>query len=123
MKKFLTLLLVLAMVLSLVACGYDNMGANGVGSSATMGAGSDDADSDDAGSDDETPLSVCLVVGYLGDNSFTDAAYDGCVQAEEELGIDLSVIEYGTDKSVLPATLTRAMDEGYDMIIVGNDVD
>ncbi len=106
MKKVLTLLLVLAMVFSFAACKTETP---------------DTPDTPDEPTADAVKL--CLVVGYIGDNSFNDAAHAGCVQAKAELGVDLTVIEYGSDKSVLPATLTRAMDEGYDMIIVGNDTD
>ncbi len=120
MKKFLTLLLVLAMVFSLVACS----GGTDADVNNSDGQGGDSQGSDDQGDvNGDGKVRIHLVVGYLGDNSFNDAAARGCQQAADELGVDYTLTEYGSDKNALAATLLRAMEGDYDMIIVGNDTD
>nr|WP_233487066.1 MULTISPECIES: BMP family ABC transporter substrate-binding protein [unclassified Halanaerobium] len=54
-------------------------------------------------------------VGGLGDQSFNDAAYRGLKQAEEELGIKISVIESNTMTDYVP-NLSSLAEQGYDMV-------
>ena len=61
MKKFLTLLLILALSLSLVACGGGETGGETEGEGEASNA----------------DLRVCFVVGALGDNSFADSCDRG----------------------------------------------
>lgn len=114
MKKLLTLLLVLAMVFSLVACGGGNEPADDNQGGGNQGGGDNNGDD---------KIRIHMVVGRLGDNSFADAADAGCRQAQDELGVEYTVTEYGDNKDALAASILRAMDGNYDMIIVGNDTD
>lgn len=108
MKKILAVLLALVLVLGLAACGKGN----------------DDGNTDPENPDEpSTGLSICLIVGYLGDNSFADAANLGVQQAKNELGASVKIIEYGNDPTKRPPALLDAADEGFDMIVVGNDVE
>lgn len=65
-------------------------------------------------------LSVALVVhGNLGDKSFFDSAAAGLYRAETELGIDLTIIEAGTDRGRWQPALADAVDQGFDVVIAG----
>ncbi|MDR1795645.1 MAG: BMP family ABC transporter substrate-binding protein [Erysipelotrichaceae bacterium] len=100
MKKFLVLLLALVL---LASCG----GSKSSGS--TGGDGGDDV------------IKVALLIGYRGDMSFNDSAARGVDKAGAEIpGVEVKVIEYGTDDSKIEPTLLDTADEGYDMIIIGS---
>lgn len=99
MKKILQSFLVLLLVLSLFACSSSEKPAEGDG---------------DSGDDD---VRVALMVGFLGDLSFNDSAHEGVMRAKEELGVDVSVIEYGDDPNQIEPTLLDTADEGYDIVI------
>ena len=68
-KKWLSMLLVVCSMLSLVACGK--------------------SDKDPAGDDSEkgTKVAVVFASSGLGDKSFNDALYDGMKKAESTMGI------------------------------------
>ena len=68
-KKWLSMLLVVCSMLSLVACGK--------------------SDKDSAGDDSEkgTKVAVVFASSGLGDKSFNDALYDGMKKAESTMGI------------------------------------
>lgn len=94
MKKTLTLLLALAMVLSLFA-------------GAAMAEGE--------------PLKViCLLNGTLGDKSFFDSAAAGIALINENIdNVEATYVEMGYDSSVWATTLADVSEGDYDVIIVG----
>lgn len=98
MKKFFKSMLIGLMGLSLVACG-----GNG--------------ESNEEANDGDENTKVALMVESLGDLSFNDSAEEGVLRADEDLGIDATVIEYGEDIGKLEATLLDVADTGYDVII------
>jgi basic membrane protein A len=104
MKKLLALVMAGALAMSLVACGPKT----------------DDSSSTPVEGDSEKTMKVCLVASNLGDKSFNDSADAGLKKAERDLGIDYTVVEYGTDNSKVDSTLLEASSEGYDMIIMNN---
>lgn len=96
MKKSISLLLVLALILSLFAL---------------VGCGGEE------GSDDET-LSVCVVVSSaFGDKSFNDSAKEGAEKLKEEKGIDVSYIE--CDNSNIKQNLMEAAESSNVVVAVG----
>lgn len=103
-KLFLLMSLVFVLVLS--ACGSADDSGDGA-----------DGDSGDSG--DPT---VALLIGQKGDLSFNDSAVRGVEQADEELDVDVSVIEYGTDPDNFEASVIDAAETGYDIIIVGSSL-
>lgn len=94
MKKFLTLFLTLAMVLSLFA-------------------GAALAESD-------ALKVICLLNGTLGDKSFFDSAAAGIALINENVeNVEASYVEMGYDSSVWATTLADVSEGDYDIIIVG----
>ena len=64
--------------------------------------------------------SVALVLhGNLGDKSFFDSAAAGVNQAAAELGVEIKIIEAGSDPSKWEPALLDAADAGYDIVIAG----
>lgn len=96
MKKSISLLLVLALILSLFAL---------------VGCGGEE------GSDNET-LSVCVVVSStFGDKSFNDSAQEGIERLVEEEGIDVSYIECNNEN--IKQNLMDAADTADIVVAVG----
>ncbi|QIK69630.1 BMP family ABC transporter substrate-binding protein [Erysipelothrix sp. HDW6C] len=96
MKKLFKVLLVGLITFSLVACGSTDKPAEGGG---------------------DKPVKVALLVQMLGDLSFNDSAKVGVDKAAADLGMDVKIIEYGTDVSKEESSLIDAADSGYDIII------
>lgn len=106
MKKILALLLAMAMVLSMVACGETEKAAEG---------GSDGA-----------YKAALLLNGTLGDKSFYDSANEGLTRLKNDLGadkFDFKVEQMGgtaADESKWGPTLMDYCDSGeWDVIIMG----
>lgn len=94
MKKSISILLVLAMVFALAGCGGGE-------------------------TDVEEPVKKVVMItdtGGLGDESFNDMAYAGILQAEEEFGIEYSVLESATADDYAP-NIAAAVEEGADLVI------
>ncbi|MBQ8995126.1 MAG: BMP family ABC transporter substrate-binding protein [Oscillospiraceae bacterium] len=107
MKKFFSMLLVLVLALSLVACGGTE--------EPTTPSG------DGNGTTDETPLRVCLVVAALGDNSFSDSCNTGLKEAQRDFGIIYDCQQVGDDGIV--NGIREAAQNGYDIVVAGYDSD
>ncbi len=69
---------------------------------------------------DGDKVKVALLIGNLGDLSFNDSAYEGVKRAEAELGIDLNVIEYGSDPTKYEPSFLDAAEGGYDMVLASS---
>lgn len=96
-KRVLSLLLVIALVLSLAACG---------GGDAT-----------EQGGDEAAKTRVAIVFsGNLGDKSYNDSCYAGAEKAVEDFGVELKVLE-GTEAAEWEANFLAVAEEGYDLII------
>lgn len=111
MKKILALLLAMAMVLSMAACG-------------TKDEGSTNGDAEGTGAD--TYKAALLLNGTLGDKSFYDSANEGLTKLRDELGADVfdfKVEQMGgtaADESKWGPTLMDYCDSGeWDVIIMG----
>src|SRR6056297_73582 len=75
----------------------------------------------DEGADDDGLRVILLIPGELGDKSFFDAANNGMVLLEEELGAEIKVVEMGTESTDWEPNFLDAIEGGYDVIISGND--
>lgn len=105
MKKFLTLLLILALSLSLVACGGGETGGETEGEGEASNA----------------DIRVCYVAAALGDNSFADSCDRGLKEAEADFGITYDCKQVGDD-GVLNG-VREAAQNGYDIVVSGYGTD
>ena len=105
MKKFLTLLLILALSLSLVVCGGGETGGETEGEGEASNA----------------DLRVCFVVGALGDNSFADSCDRGLKEAEADFGITYDCKQVGDDGAL--NGVREAAQNGYDIVVSGFSAD
>ena len=108
MKKFLSLVLSLALTLALVACG----GGSTSGGS-TSGGGSDTASS----SNDDMKGSVAMVLsGLVTDEAFNQYTYEGMLRAADEKGIKTAFREEVSQDEQLEV-IRQFAQQGYSIII------
>lgn len=106
MKKLIALFAALLLVLGLFA-------------GCQSGSTTQQADPDAAGTDGAMKV-VLLIPGTLGDKSFFDAANKGMQMAKSELGVEIKVIEMGTDKTKYEPTFRDVCAQNWDLIISGS---
>jgi len=100
MKRFLTLLALLAMVL-LTACG---------------GKKEEAAPAPEAAAEKPLKVGIVLSIGGLGDKSFNDSAYRGLENAKKDLGIEFKYVEPASP-SEDEGYLREYAEAGYDLVI------
>lgn len=117
MKRFLSLLLVAVMAVSLCACGNNaSPGApTGNDPSAPTPAAPGNSGGNTANDNSKKVALICNT-GGLGDKSFNDSGYAGLVKAQEELGIEYTVVE-PEDVSQGETYLRQFADAGYGAVI------
>ncbi|MBR2805168.1 MAG: BMP family ABC transporter substrate-binding protein [Oscillospiraceae bacterium] len=114
MKKFISLLVLAAMVMMLLAgCGSGSSETPAPASTPESGA---EGGGGDAPAEDKT-LHLIYVGGTLGDAGIADATYDGYDRACKELPIKGEYIELPTDKANYKATMLEACDANPDLIV------
>jgi len=109
-RKWLALFLVLILTVSVFsACTSNDEPAD---------APSGEETEEPADEPEEEPVRVTMITdtGGLGDESFNDSAYAGLVNAEEEFGVEVSVLESQTADDYGP-NLSAAAEEGADLIV------
>ena len=113
MKKFISLLLVLVLAFALAACG-------------SAPAEEDTTPEPSPAQEDEPvveePVSVCLIVSALGDNSFADASDRSMKEYVQKYGIDYFCTQVGANGDMLTAT-REAAQNGYDIVCVQYDAE
>lgn len=117
MKKLLAILLVMAMVFALTACGGGNDAPAATTSAAATPAesGSSNSETTPEPAKTESIIYICL---NLGDLSFNDLGWVGCQGAAEKYGWTAEVIELGKDTSVYENAFLDAVDSGKYSIVV-----
>ncbi|MDO5137579.1 MAG: BMP family ABC transporter substrate-binding protein [Oscillospiraceae bacterium] len=112
MKKFISLLLVLVLAFALAACGEK--------------PSEEDTTPTPAPAEDEPvveePVSVCLIVSALGDNSFADASDRSMKEYVQKYGIEYFCTQVGANGDMLTAT-REAAQNGYDIVCVQYDAE
>ncbi len=78
--------------------------------------------SDEEAVKDSDDLDVALLIQHKGDMSFNDGAVLGLEKAEEEYGINGTVIEYGTNPDNYEASIVDAAESGYDMLVTSSSL-
>ena len=123
MKKFFAVLLALAMVLSLVACGTATDVVTEAPSEATeenIGGGVTEPAATEA-AEDTTALKVAMVTDYgdITDESFNQATYEGAKEWCEANGCEFSYYKPAGDSTAeRVAMIEKAIEEGYNTIIM-----
>lgn len=111
MKKLLTLLLALAMTLSLAACGSDS-------SASTDDTTDDTASTDTSGDTATSDLKVAMVCsGSLGDTGIFDMGEAALEQAAADYGIEYKVLEGKNDPSLYYELLNTAASQ-FNLVFV-----
>ena len=110
MKRLLALVLILAISLSMVACGGSNGGS-------TPSPGSSSGPSSSA---NPNPLKVVYLGSKLGDNSTADAINEGAIKGAADFGMEYVYIECPTDPAKFNAAMAEAVDQEPDIIICGS---
>ena len=108
MKKFLALILALAMALSLVACGGGD----------TVGA---DDKTDDGDQSAAADFSVAMITDYgdITDQSFNQTTYEACKAYCEANGVEFNYYKPAGDSTAeRVAMVEAAVDEGYTVIVM-----
>lgn len=131
MKKILSMVLVLTMLVALcAACGQTTTETATTTTADTAAEATTEATTEAAGETAaaetaetttaaDLPKVACLLNGNLGDKSFFDSSNAGCILIEEQLGCETNVVEMGYDNTVWETTLYEVSDQDYDIIIVG----
>lgn len=101
MKKKISIVLLAVLMLFVTAC------------SSSKDEGKGDGDK-------KEKVKVALLIGYRGDMSFNDSAIRGVEKARDELGIELKIVEYGTETDKFEPTFIDTAEAGYDIIIAGS---
>lgn len=102
MKKFFAMLMTLALVLSVAACG-----------------GSDAAASTGATNSEDSMRVACILSGPISDMSWNYTAHQGMLKIEK-LGAEIAYQE-NVENSALPDCINTYASEGYDMIILSTN--
>ena len=107
MKKFFALLLSLAMVLALVACGQKDP----------------TPDTPDTPDDPQTKVEykVAMITDYgdITDQSFNQTTYEACKAFAEDNGVEFSYFKPAGDNTAdRVAMIEKAADEGYNVIVM-----
>jgi basic membrane protein A len=117
MKKILSLILVLAMVLSLVACG-GNKETNNTDNNNTNTNNQQEDNNDPV---DNKTFKVAMVTDYgdITDQSFNQTTYEACQAFCTENGLDFTYFKPASDSDEdRIASIEQAIDEGYNVIVM-----
>ncbi|MDO5139225.1 MAG: BMP family ABC transporter substrate-binding protein [Oscillospiraceae bacterium] len=111
MKKVLSLILMLALVFVLAACGETPAPAEQGHTPAPAG-------DTPAPAEETKKISVCFITEALGDNSFADASDRSLKEYEQTYGIEYFCTQVGAGGDQITAT-REAAQNGYDIVAVG----
>ena len=116
MKKLLSLILVLAMVMALVACGGNTENNNSNNNNNNNNQQEENNDPVD-----NTEFKVAMVTDYgdITDQSFNQTTYEACQAFCTENGLDFTYFKPASDSDEdRIASIEQAIDEGYNVIVM-----
>lgn len=127
MKKFITMIAVLAMSMSFAACGEKPAETAPAPQGEAQTEQSEEPDEEqkedeenNEGEEKVTKIAL-LISGTLGDKSFHDSSKAGLDIIQEKYGdkVETKVIEMGSDKTKFIPTLEDVSEQGYDLVLTG----
>lgn len=74
----------------------------------------------DAG-EEKKPLKAAYLCDRLGDKAFNDIAWEGFQKASQDFGLEIKVVEYGTDKSKFDPSVIDAAENNDIVAFSGNE--
>jgi len=128
MKKFMSVLLSLTMLVALVGCGGSKPAepaaetTEAAADSAETKEGEEKTEGDAAEepaaeASSDKPLKVALIYsGFLGDKSFNDSAHEGLLRAQSEFGIEFKEME-SKEPADWESNFVAMASEDYDLVI------
>ncbi len=109
MKKFLAVLLSLAMILALAACGQKE----------TTTTTDDAQTADEAQTESEYKVAMITDYGDITDQSFNQTTYEACKAFAEDNKIEFSYFKPAGDNTAdRVAMIEKAVDEGFNVIVM-----
>ena len=119
MKKFLTLLLAMVMMLGLVACGGTNSNAGNTGNNSQQTDNTGNTGDEGGDSTDSPDIKIGVILIHDENSGYDVAHIDGITQACENLGIDMANVSFkyniAEDSNCYDAAADLA-DSGCDII-------
>lgn len=117
MKRKLSMLLAIIMVISMVFVGCGSQNSEDAAKTPATDAPAADAANDAA---NEDPMKVIyLVNGSLGDKGFYDSAASGINMIADELGAETKIVEMGRDETSYESNFLDVSEQDWDLIISG----
>lgn len=117
-KKILAVLLSVAMVATMTACGSSSSTEETAPAEETTEAEATDGEETEAPAAAAEDFKVGLItdVGGVNDGSFNQSSWEGLQRAMNDLGIEANYLESATDADYVP-NIETFVDEDYDLII------
>lgn len=110
-KKFLAVMMMAAMTLSLAACGSSNK----ENSNNDAGTASEAAQTEETGTKSDFKASMVTDTGGVNDQSFNQSAWEGLQQVQKETGAEVTYLE-STQESDYTTNLDKQVDEGSKLV-------
>lgn len=126
MKKLIALLLAMAMVFSLAACGSSSSSSDTDTSDETTTTAdetseeaSESEEEEETASDTEYRVAMITDYGDITDQSFNQTTYEACKEFCSENGIDFTYYKPDGDSTAeRVAMVEKAVDDGYNVIVM-----
>ncbi len=110
-KKFLAVMMMAVMAVSVTACGSSNNGNTKDNSNSTSEAPA----TDDTASKSDFKVSMVTDTGGVNDQSFNQSAWEGLQKVETDTGAKVSYLE-STQESDYTTNIDKQVDEGNNLI-------
>ena len=121
MKKILSLLLVLAMVLSLAACGSKSAETPAAPAAEAPAAEAPAAEAPAAEAPAQSEFKIAMITDYgdITDQSFNQTTWEACLQFGETTGTEVKYYKPSTnDTAGRVASVELAIAEGYNVLVM-----
>jgi len=119
MKKIITILLTMILVVSLAACSVQPAAQTSDEAAATEASAeqTEEAAAEPEATPEPLKVAIVLTTSGLGDKNFNDMSYQGLLQAQEDFGIEFDYLEptSASDFEAMHRMLAESGD--YDLII------